>query len=57
MLAHALGINVIAEGVETKEQLAHLDKLQCEYAQGYLFSKPLDAVTSRGDSEAQSEAS
>lgn len=45
MLAHALGINVIAEGVETKEQLAHLDTLQCEYAQGYLFSKPLDAVT------------
>ena len=45
MLAHALGINVIAEGVETKEQLAHLGTLQCEYAQGYLFSKPLDAVT------------
>jgi hypothetical protein len=30
--------------VETKEQLAYLQALDCEYAQGFLFSKPVDAV-------------
>ncbi|GAA6622937.1 putative bifunctional diguanylate cyclase/phosphodiesterase [Scytonema sp. NUACC26] len=42
-LAHNLELNVIAEGVETVEQLTILRALGCEYAQGYLFSKPLDA--------------
>jgi diguanylate cyclase (GGDEF)-like protein/PAS domain S-box-containing protein len=42
-LAQNLGMNVIAEGVETKEQLASLRKLGCENGQGYLFSKPVDA--------------
>ena len=41
-LAHNLGRKVIAEGVQTAEQLALLRALQCEYGQGYLFSKPLD---------------
>lgn len=41
-LAHNLGMNVIAEGVETKEQLAQLRALGCEYAQGDFFSRPLD---------------
>lgn len=41
MLAHNLGINVVAEGVETAEQLMQLKKLKCQYAQGYFFSKPL----------------
>jgi diguanylate cyclase (GGDEF)-like protein/PAS domain S-box-containing protein len=41
-LAHKLGVNVTAEGVETKEQLAFLKNLNCEYGQGFLFSKPLD---------------
>jgi EAL domain-containing protein (putative c-di-GMP-specific phosphodiesterase class I) len=35
---------VIAEGVETKEQLEKLQFLQCEYVQGYLFAPPVDVV-------------
>lgn len=42
-LAHNLGLNAIAEGVETAEQLAQLRELGCELAQGYWFSKPLDS--------------
>jgi diguanylate cyclase (GGDEF)-like protein len=45
LLAHSLGMDVIAEGVETKEQLAQLSALQCKYAQGYFFYKPLDGAT------------
>jgi EAL domain-containing protein (putative c-di-GMP-specific phosphodiesterase class I) len=44
MLAQNLGMDVIAEGVETKEQLALLRKLKCENGQGYYFSKPLETV-------------
>lgn len=40
-LAHVLGMDVIAEGVETSQQLAKLRSLGCEYGQGYFFSKPL----------------
>ena len=40
-LAWNLGMDVIAEGVETTKQLAQLKALKCEYAQGYLFSEPL----------------
>jgi diguanylate cyclase (GGDEF)-like protein/PAS domain S-box-containing protein len=47
-LAHILGMTVIAEGIETEEQLEQLKKLTCEKGQGYLFSKPL----SREDAEA-----
>ncbi|MGK7876059.1 MAG: EAL domain-containing protein [Xenococcaceae cyanobacterium] len=41
-LASTLGIDAIAEGVETEQQLAQLKLLGCEQAQGYFFSKPLD---------------
>lgn len=40
-MAHALGMEVVAEGVETSEQLAFLVMHECDYYQGYLFSKPL----------------
>jgi len=42
-LARNLGMEVVAEGVESEAQLACLKSLNCEYAQGYLFSKPLTA--------------
>ncbi len=42
-LAHNLGMDVIAEGVETVEQLERLRQLECEYVQGFYFSEPLDA--------------
>jgi len=42
MLAHHLGLEVVAEGVETQAQLDLLRHLGCERAQGYLFSRPVD---------------
>jgi diguanylate cyclase (GGDEF)-like protein/PAS domain S-box-containing protein len=42
-LAHNLGIRVVAEGVETQDQLGELRMLKCGYGQGYLFSKPVTA--------------
>ena len=42
-IAENLGIGVVAEGVETEEQLHLLDQMSCAYAQGYLISKPLPA--------------
>jgi diguanylate cyclase (GGDEF)-like protein len=47
-LANNLGMEVVAEGIETEEQLAQLKALKCEYGQGYLFSKPVDAETASG---------
>jgi diguanylate cyclase (GGDEF)-like protein len=42
-LAHALGLKVVAEGVETAEQLAKLKELGCDLAQGYYLAKPLSS--------------
>lgn len=43
MLAHNLNLNVIAEGVETAQQLVQLRSLSCDYGQGCFFSEPLDS--------------
>ncbi len=40
-LAHNLGIEVVAEGVESVEQLLQLQRLECQYGQGFFLSKPL----------------
>ncbi|MDZ8031266.1 MAG: EAL domain-containing protein [Nostoc sp. DedQUE08] len=41
-IANSMGMSAIAEGVETQEQLAQLRSLNCNFAQGYLFSKPVE---------------
>ena len=43
-LAHALGLYVVAEGVEEPEELAVLERHGCEFVQGYYFSRPLPAA-------------
>ncbi|NET34971.1 MAG: EAL domain-containing protein, partial [Cyanothece sp. SIO1E1] len=43
-LAHSLGMDVVAEGIETPAQLAGLQTMGCELGQGYLFSKPVDST-------------
>jgi EAL domain-containing protein (putative c-di-GMP-specific phosphodiesterase class I) len=42
-LAHSLAMDVIAEGIEMPQELQQLRSLQCEYGQGYFFSKPVDS--------------
>jgi EAL domain-containing protein (putative c-di-GMP-specific phosphodiesterase class I) len=42
-MSHKLGLKVIAEGVETKDQLDILQGIACDFAQGYYFSKPVPA--------------
>lgn len=44
VMAHKLEIKVIAEGVETPEQLFMLQNISCDYGQGYLWSKPLPEI-------------
>jgi EAL domain-containing protein (putative c-di-GMP-specific phosphodiesterase class I) len=43
-LARVLGMNVVAEGIETRKQYSLLRKLGCRYGQGFLFSRPLPAA-------------
>jgi EAL domain-containing protein (putative c-di-GMP-specific phosphodiesterase class I) len=52
-LARDMGIQVIAEGVETEDQSSRLKSFQCDRGQGYLFSKPMDV----GDTERFLESS
>ena len=42
-LAENMGMEVVAEGIETMSQLTQLRRLKCQYGQGYLFSRPVDA--------------
>ncbi|WP_313639102.1 EAL domain-containing protein [Paenibacillus sp.] len=42
-LSHSMGAKVVAEGVETQEQLKLLENMECDIIQGYLFSKPLSS--------------
>jgi diguanylate cyclase (GGDEF)-like protein/PAS domain S-box-containing protein len=44
-LAESLGMDTVAEGIETLDQVCHLQSLQCRYGQGYWFSHPVDGNT------------
>ena len=43
-LAHALGLQVVAEGVEDRQTLDAVESFGCDYAQGYYFSRPVPAA-------------
>ena len=43
VLAHSLGLTVLAEGVENRKQLQFLEKHQCDQVQGFYFSQPMGA--------------
>jgi EAL domain-containing protein (putative c-di-GMP-specific phosphodiesterase class I) len=43
-MAHNLGMKVVAEGIETEDQLSKLKAMNCEYVQGFLFSKPVGSL-------------
>jgi EAL domain-containing protein (putative c-di-GMP-specific phosphodiesterase class I) len=47
-MGRALGVTVIAEGVETERQLARLRDLGCAFAQGFHFARPLPAAELTG---------
>ena len=55
-LAHTFGLQVVAEGVETEEQLRILRALNCDRVQGYLFSRPIPAEQVRAFLERRNEA-
>ena len=46
-LARNLGMDVVAEGTETLEEINYLKTLNCEFAQGYFFSKPVDSTAAQ----------
>ncbi|HMD89815.1 MAG TPA: EAL domain-containing protein [Anaerolineaceae bacterium] len=45
LMAHEMGMDAIAEGVETDDQLQSLKRMGCNYGQGFLISRPLDGKT------------
>jgi EAL domain-containing protein (putative c-di-GMP-specific phosphodiesterase class I) len=47
-MAHSLGLEVVAEGVETQAQLDYLRRLHCDQAQGYLIGRPMPAAQLQG---------
>jgi EAL domain-containing protein (putative c-di-GMP-specific phosphodiesterase class I) len=47
-MAHSLGIRVTAEGVETDDQIEHLRRIGCGYAQGWYFGRPSPAAAHDG---------
>lgn len=55
-MGHSLGLKIIAEGVETPDQLDYLRALGCDEYQGYLYSKPLPAAEFRALLATQAEA-
>ena len=48
MIAHSVGLKVVAEGTETKDQIGELKKLGCEMAQGYFYSPPVSSQSAFG---------
>ena len=40
-LAHNLGLRVVAEGIESRDQLVHVKTARCDFVQGYYFSRPV----------------
>jgi len=48
MLAHSIGLKVVAEGTETEKQIAGLKRLGCEMAEGYLYSPRVDQEAAFG---------
>jgi diguanylate cyclase (GGDEF)-like protein len=47
LMAKSMGLEAVAEGIETREQLAKLAALGCDFGQGYYFSKPMDNQTTQ----------
>lgn len=56
MLARSLGLNAVAEGLETADDVLQLASMGCEFAQGYFFSPPLEAVRMQALIEAKRAA-
>jgi EAL domain-containing protein (putative c-di-GMP-specific phosphodiesterase class I) len=54
-LSHSLGLKVVAEGVETLKQVRMLREMDCDYGQGFYFSKPVTADEATAMLEAQND--